>query len=274
MSLPCVSQVCTLQSPFDLDVADFAAAACTHAEIWLGKLETYVDSHSLDDARRLLEEHQITAPVASFQGGLLTPESETRRIHWEHFNRRLDLCRKLSIGTLVVAADTAPISSSGDVDQILTLLAKAAVRAAGEGVRLALEFQASAPFANNLGTALALIRECDQANLGICLDLFHFHTGPSKTADLDQLAPENLFHVQLCDLLGVPRELATDADRVLPGDGDLDVAAMIERIHETGYDGLFSVELMNPQIWSIPPRQFSEVAVTALRKLLGQARMK
>jgi hypothetical protein len=30
---------------------------------------------------------------------------------------------------------------------------------------------------------------------------------------------------------------------------------------------------MNPQIWRIPPRQFGEIAMTALRKVLGQASM-
>ena len=40
-----------------------------------------------------------------------------------------------------------------------------------------------------------------------------------------------------------------------------------------GYAGYVSVELMNPQIWRIPPLQFGEVGMTALRKLLGQASM-
>jgi hypothetical protein len=31
--------------------------------------------------------------------------------------------------------------------------------------------------------------------------------------------------------------------------------------------------LMNPQLWQVPPRQFGEIALTALRKLLGQASM-
>jgi hypothetical protein len=30
---------------------------------------------------------------------------------------------------------------------------------------------------------------------------------------------------------------------------------------------------MNPQLWQVPPRQFGEIALTALRKLLGQAAM-
>jgi hypothetical protein len=30
---------------------------------------------------------------------------------------------------------------------------------------------------------------------------------------------------------------------------------------------------MNPQIWQVPSRQFGEIAMTSLRKLLGQAGM-
>ena len=60
-------------------------------------------------------------------------------------------------------------------------------------------------------------------HLGICLDVFHYYIGPSKAEDLVYLTAENLFHVQLCDLAGVARELATDADRILPGDGDFNL---------------------------------------------------
>jgi hypothetical protein len=28
---------------------------------------------------------------------------------------------------------------------------------------------------------------------------------------------------------------------------------------------------MNPQLWGVPPRQFGEIAITALRKVLGQS---
>ncbi len=76
---PAISQVCTLHSPFEKDVEDYAAGACHAMEIWLGKLETYLEQHTLDDVRRLLEEHEMAAPVASFQGGLLASQGEARR---------------------------------------------------------------------------------------------------------------------------------------------------------------------------------------------------
>jgi len=39
------------------------------------------------------------------------------------------------------------------------------------------------------------------------------------------------------------------------------------------YDGPISIELQNPQLWQVPPRQFGEIAITSLRKLLGQSAM-
>jgi sugar phosphate isomerase/epimerase len=79
--------------------------------------------------------------------------------------------------------------------------------------------------------------------------------------------------VQFCDLAGIPREMATDADRILPGDGDLPLAPVVEHLQAIGYTGCIAIELMNPHIWHVPALQFGEIGMTALRKVLGQASM-
>ena len=266
--LPTLAQVSSLASPFETDVADYAAGDCRWLEIYLTKLEQYLDGHSIADVKRLLQEHEMSAPVASFQGGLLDSQGEARRQHWIHFATRLDLCRQLSIDTMVVAADVAAPLSQQDLDRVTASLVQAAEQAGRHGVRLALEFQAKAAFCNNLQTAAAVVAQTASPHLGICLDAFHFFTGPSKTEDLDLLSGDNLFHVQLCDLAGRPRELASDADRVLPGDGDLPLESLLARLRDIDYAGCVSVELMNPQLFQVPARQFGEIALTALRQLL------
>jgi 2-keto-myo-inositol isomerase len=271
--LPALSQVCTLHAPFERDVEDFAAAHCPAIEIWWGKLDAYLKEHSVDDARRLLAESGMAAPVASFQGGLLTSQAEARREHWALFARRLELCRALGIGTMVVAGDVEGPLGQQDFERVRVSLRQAAEQAGRAGIRLALEFQSRAFFPNNLQSAAVLVEDCNSPHLGICLDLFHYYTGPSKPEDFGCLSAENLFHVQVCDLAGNLRELAADADRVLPGDGDFQIAPLVARLREIGYAGAVSVELMNPQIWQIPPRQVGEVAMTALRKVLGLASM-
>lgn len=270
---PALSQVCSLSSPFDDDVDQYAAGHCEAIELWLTKLETFLQSHSLDDVRRLLDQHGITAPVASYQGGLLDSQGEARKLAWELFARRLELCRSLEIGTLVVACDVSQPLSQQTIERVQMSLSQAAAAAARQDVRLALEFQARATLGNNLQTAVALVAELGSPHLGICFDAFHYQVGPSKLEDLGQLSRANLFHVQLCDLADVPRELATDSHRILPGDGEIGLSPIIERLRAIEYDGYVSLELMNPQIWQIPPLQFGEIGITALRKRLGLASM-
>ena len=271
--IPALSQVCTLNSNFEDDIADYAASHCPAVEIWLTKLEEYIQSCSLSDARHLLEKHQVTPFVASFQGGLLSSQGEARASAWELFARRLELCQELEIRTLVMACDVlAPLNQSL-IDRTKLSLQQAAEAAGKHQIKLALQFQARSAFGNNLQTVAALVEEVGSAHLGICLDVFHFNIGPSKYADLALLNSENLFHVQLCDLADVPREFASDSDRILPGDGDFAIAPIVAYLQEIKYEKCVSIELMNPQIWQVPARQFGEIAITALRQALGQASM-
>ncbi len=202
---PALSQICTLHASFEKDVEDYAAGHCHAIEVWLTKLETYLQSHSIDDVRRLLEKHEMALPVAAFQGGLLVWQGDARREHWNHFAKRLELCRELGIQTLVVAGDVIGPIGEQDFERLRFSLAEAAKQAGDHGVRLALEFQAQATYPNNLQSAAAIVEEIGSPHLGLCLDAFHFFTGPSKETDLGYLSPENLFHVQLCDLAGQPR---------------------------------------------------------------------
>jgi 4-hydroxyphenylpyruvate dioxygenase len=58
---------------------------------------------------------------------------------------------------------------------------------------------------------------------------------------------------------------------VLPGDGDFQLAPILDRLRAIGYDGWVSLELFNPTLWGAKPVQVAEVGFTALRKLLGLA---
>jgi sugar phosphate isomerase/epimerase len=267
---PAVSQVCTLQTPFEQDIADFASAACLEVEIWLGKLEAFLDQHSIDNARAVLARHAIQTPVASYQGGLFDERTESRAASWRHFERRLAICRELPIKTLVVAGDIPPATNL-DPRSIVATLQQAADLASARDVRLAFEFQSQAIFANNLETAVHLVSQVGSPHLGICFDVFHYYRGPSKLEDLALLTNENLFHVQLCDLVATPRELAQDSDRILPGDGDFQLAPILDHLRRIDYAGTVSLEIMNPRLWKLAGVQLAEIGITALRKLLGQS---
>jgi sugar phosphate isomerase/epimerase len=235
---PAIATVCSLEAPLGTILEDYAAGRCDAVDLWLGHADAFLAQGDVAALREAFARHGIAPVAASFQGGLLTSQGEARREHWSHFGRRLALCRDLGIPVLVVAGDAARAS-----------------------------------FPTTRQSAVALVEDVGSPALGVCLDWFHWTVGPSKPQDLWLLSPETLAHVQLSDIADVPREMAADADRILPGEGSSPPDDLVRRLGEIGYAGAVAVELHNPALWRVPPRQFGEIAFTCLRKLLGQAAM-
>jgi sugar phosphate isomerase/epimerase len=239
-------------------------------EIWLTKLETYLKGHSPAEARAVLESNATKPVAAASQGGLLLSRGEEREIHWGHFRRRLGLLAELGVPTLIVTPDFVHSVTGDDLERASARLGEAAALAATFGVRIALEFQKASPLCACLETAMALIAQASGAgDVGVCLDVFHYYTGPSKFEDLAYLSPANLAWVQVCDLSGTPRESAGDADRILPGDGDFQLGPIVEHLGRIGYDGYVSLEVLNPRLWQVDADRVADLGRRALSRVLG-----
>ncbi len=266
--LPCISQVTTLSSSFANDAEHYPAAGCHAIEVWLTKLEKHLQDVSAENTQKALADRGVKLVAAAYQGGLLLSQGEQRKAHFEHFKRRLDLCQQFDIPTMLLVADFAQSPDATSLQRAVVSLAQAAQWAAGFGVKLALEFRGTDAFCSCLDTAITLIEQCGESNAGVCLDAFHFYKGPSKADDLERLTSANLFHVQVSDVAGVPRELMTDSDRVMPGEGDFRLAPVVKRLKEIGYTGGVSLELFNPVLWQMKSTQVVELGMTALQRLL------
>ena len=254
---------------FAEDVENYADAGCTGMEVWLTKLENHLEKNSAADTRKLLQDRGMTLAAAAYQGGLLLSQGEQRKAHFDHFRKRLDVCQQFGIKTLLVVADFVDKIDETALSRAVVSLTQAAQWAAGFDVTLALEFRGRNTFCASLDSALALVHACGEPNIGVNLDVFHYYTGPSKFEDFSHLTLDRLAHVQIADLSGIARELAGDSDRVLPGDGDFQLAPILDVLRQLGYQGWVSLELMNPTLWRANPKQVAEIAFTSLRKILG-----
>src|SRR6516162_7892196 len=189
---PCISQATTLPGSFADDITDYAAGGCPAVEVWLTKLEEHLQTASADDTRGLLADRGVVPAAAAYQGGLLLSQGPQRKAHFDHFRRRLELCQAFGVPTLLVVADFVEKFTATDLRRAVASLAEAAQWAAGFDVRLALEFRGSATFCASVDTALSLVAACAEPNVGVCLDVFHYYTGPSKFDDLSLLTKDNL----------------------------------------------------------------------------------
>jgi 2-keto-myo-inositol isomerase len=266
---PCISQATTLKNPFEADPAVFSRNGWTDVEIWLTKLETFLKDHSLAEARSTLASDGIKPVAAASQGGLLLSRGAERESHWKHFENRLSILAELEVPVLIVTPDFVAQASPEDYLSAAAALGDASEMAARFGVRLALEFQKTSPFCACLETAMALVEQSGAKNAGVCLDVFHFYTGPSKTEDLAHLTPQNLAWVQLSDSVGTPREIAGDSDRILPGEGDFQLGPIIEHLGRIGYLGHVSLEVLNPHLWQVNPDRLADLGRQALLRVLG-----
>jgi len=267
---PCISQATTMPAAFADDIGAFGAAGFEAVEIWLRKLETFLESHSLADAGQVLADAGVKAVAASTHGGLLLAEGERKSQNIDRLKRRLEWCEGLGIGRLTLLSLPGEGADGEHYGRAIENLREAADLAAPHGVTLALEPNRASRFCNALETAAVLVAHSDRPNLGVAFDAFHFYMGLSQFDDLALLDKHNLAWVQLCDCGETLRELADDADRIFPGDGAFRLDAILEQFRRIGYDGYVSLELLNPRIWELPPRQAAEVGLMAMRRVLGE----
>jgi 2-keto-myo-inositol isomerase len=119
---------------------------------------------------------------------------------------------------------------------------------AAEGATLAFEF---------MGFPWAAVRSLGEAlrvhDGPVVIDTFHWVLGDRNLHELAALDPARLAVVHVND--APSRDLAAlgDADRVLPGEGVLDLQDFYSTLRAIGFDGVCSVELFNPRLWADGP---------------------
>ena len=188
---PCISQATTLSTPFEADLPAYARGGWTAVELWLTKLETYLEAHSIAEARGLLDGQGLEPAAAASQGGLLLSRGAEREAHWDHFRRRLAILQELGVPVAdrrrrLRPRARRPTTTAGPPPS----LAEAAELAAAVG-------RPAGPGVPEVGPVLRQPRHDARPDRpvrrrgtsGVCLDLFHYYTGPSKFEDLAYLTP-------------------------------------------------------------------------------------
>ena len=218
-------------------------------------MQAFLKNNSIEQAKRLLGDHALRPAGACFHFGVMLSEGKQRADNLDEFRRKLEICQGLDVPILVVPTDFPERDVVGeDYDRAAAGLAEAAQIAEPYGVALAVEFIKGAKLVGTLRTAAHLVRATGKDNVGILLDTFHLCAGASKLADIDDLAARELFLVHINDMLPVQVEIAQDRDRTFPGEGVLPLQRLLAKIKKIGYDGYYSLELFNEQLWDAEVR--------------------
>ena len=94
------------------------------------------------------------------------------------------------------------------------------------------------PFMWTLSETAALAKDCG-ANIGVVLDVWHWHHSGSTIADILATEKDRIVHVHVSDAKPQPPEEVRDNQRVMPGEGSIDLVGFFQALKKIGYvDGV------------------------------------
>lgn len=250
----CLNAITLGERPYPVAIEAAAKAGFAAVELWLPHAERYIaEGRTPAEARTVLRDNGLEAAGACFVAGLLTSTGEAKRKAFDTAKARFELCQELGAKTITCVGDGPAAPTMDDYHTAAEQAREIGDLAASFGLSVALEFIAGLPFIASLATAAKVVGDADHPHLGILLDCFHFWAGRSKMDDFARLRGAPIAFVHINDARDLPREILRDADRLLPGQGCLPLAQIVQRIQHSGYDGYYSLELFSPELAAAEP---------------------
>ena len=265
----CINEATTMPTDLVTDVQAYAAAGFQGIELWLDKVDKYLESASLNDAARLLSDHGLVATAACAQGRLLISQGQARQEALSAYKHKLHICQALGAPVIIVDSESPPQVTLEDYDRAVDGLREAADIAQGYGVKVALEFIKGSTLVGSVSTAVHLMGRANHPNVGLLFDTFHYHAGISKAQDIQEIPQGQVAFVHVNDCLDIPRERLTDANRTYLGRGPIPTRALVEALAGRGYDGWLSFEMFNRAVWEEDPYQVAAKIKRNMEEVLG-----
>jgi sugar phosphate isomerase/epimerase len=144
-------------------------------------------------------------------------------------------------------------------------------RAAEHGLLVHIE---SLPWSTipDLATAWQIVDLADRPNGGVLIDAWHWARGTNDLALLRSLPGDKVLAIQLDDGPAQPEAdliTATMHERLLPGEGEFDLAGLVDALRATGTRAPWGVEVFSDELHALPARDAATRAAAATRKVLA-----
>jgi sugar phosphate isomerase/epimerase len=146
-------------------------------------------------------------------------------------------------------------------------------RAADIGAEVQLEFM---PFTavKDLAAAWEVVGAADRPNGGLVIDTWHFFRSGSDIAVLADIPGDRVFSVQVSDAPAEPSAPLVEEtfNRLLPGEGDLDLTGLLAALDRTGALRWVGPEVLSPVTAAMAPTEAARLAGRHVRELVSRVR--
>jgi len=117
---------------------------------------------------------------------------------------------------------------------------------------------------------LEFAKECGPM-VGLELDSWHWHHAGATVKDIIAAGKDNIVNVQVNDSPQVPPDQIRDDERLMPGEGVIDLVAFFGALKEIGYDEGVSPEVFGRGLKNIPPEEGARLGLETTRAVMRKA---
>ena len=180
--------------------------------------------------------------------------------------RRFALCARLGSQYIVATPPLEKMETDHLPDRYRDLLQIGRE----EGIKPTFEYISFFKSVYRLADAWDIVQKADDTDSTIILDAFHNWNSNSTLDDLRQIPLDKISHYHIDDAAhNKPSTTQKDPDRVMIGEGQIDLKAEIAVLKEIGYDKTVSLELFNAELWEQDPLEVISTGLTRMKELFA-----
>ena len=117
---------------------------------------------------------------------------------------------------------------------------------------------------------LEFAKECG-SNVGLTLDAWHWYHAGATPEDIIAAGKDRIVVVHFDDSARLPPEQVRDNERLLPGEGVIDLLSFLRALRQINYEDGLSIEVFGRGLKQLPPEQSARMCLEAGRKVLQSA---
>ena len=236
-------------------------------EIWINDVYEFIgQGGEVSDVEKAVKDNGLIVPctIAARMWG--EAEGMEYPLALDEVKRRLELAGRLGAPYLVATPPREP----ADIGRITERYKDLLEIGRQVGVRPTFEYISFFKSVHKLSQAWQIVQDVDDDDATLILDAFHNWNSGSTMDDLKAIPAERISHYHIDDAHPDKAALTqTDPDRVMIGEGQIDLAAEIQILKDKGYDGTVSLELFNQDLWSKDPNEVLKVGIERMRELFA-----
>lgn len=198
------------------------------------------------------------------------PDKRARAL--DRAEHKFDLLQELGCDLLFVCSSANSEATVG-IDRLAEDFAILGERAAKRHMRVGYEALAWGKQIFDYRDAWEVVRRCGRENVGVVLDSFHILSRGIDLKPIRTIPKERIFLVQIADAPKLEMDYLSWGRhwRCLPGQGDFDLAAFVDALVASGYDGYLSLEIFNDRFRAGSARSVALDGHRSLIHLLDEA---